>query len=93
MTYDTAVVMHFISRRFISVRFDEDNVHIGCRKCNTPDIDQPKVLARYAELLGEETVKRLNNQKQQRISTIELEANYDSLRQAYNLLLKESGSK
>lgn len=93
LTYETAVVMHYISRRFVSTRFDEDNVHIGCRKCNTPDIDQPKVLERYAQLLGEETVKRLNDKKQQRISTVELEAEYEALRQQYNLLLKESDSK
>ena len=87
LTYEEAVVMHFIGRRFISVRFDEDNVHIGCRKCNCPDIDQPKVLKRYAELLGEETVAELNLRKSRKISTPELEENYKALRDKYNNLL------
>lgn len=87
LTYDTAVVMHFIGRRYISVRFDEDNVHIGCRKCNCPDKDQPVVLHKYAELLGAETVSYLNAKKNQRISTPELEESYKSLRENYNNLL------
>lgn len=80
--------MHFISRRFISVRFDEDNVHIGCRKCNTPDSDQPMVLKHYAELLGEDTVAELNHKKNQKVSTDQLRQDYERLRKCYDLLLK-----
>lgn len=87
LTYNTAVVMHFIGRRFVSVRFDEDNVHIGCRKCNTPDINQPEVLRHYASLLGQDVVERLNNKKYDRISTPELQANYEQLKEKYKSLL------
>lgn len=89
LTYKTAVVMHFISRRFVSVRFDENNVHVGCRKCNTPDKDQPVVLQRYAELLGEDIVEELNRKKSQKISTDLLKQNYEHLKQDYNLLLNQ----
>lgn len=87
LTYDTAVAMHFINRRFVSTRFDEDNVHIGCLKCNTPDKDQPDVLRRYATLLGQDVVERLNAQKYNRISTPELQANYEQLKEKYKSLL------
>lgn len=87
LTYDEAVMMHFIGRRFISVRFDEDNVHIGCRKCNCPDRDQPAVLRRYAELLGEEVVAELNRKKVRKVPTPELEEGYESLKEKYNDLL------
>lgn len=83
LTYDNAVVMHFIGRRFIGVRFDEDNVHVGCRKCNTPDINQPEVLRRYASLLGQDVVEELNRKKNMKISTPELQANYDHLKEKY----------
>lgn len=90
LTYETAVVMHFINRRFVSVRFDEDNVHVGCRKCNTPDINQPKVLERYAELLGEETVDRLNAKRRERISTDQLRSDYEELKWKFALLSQQA---
>lgn len=93
LSYDTAVVMHFYSRRYVSIRFDEDNVHIGCRKCNTPDKDQSAVLQRYAELLGMEIVERLTAKKNSRISTPELELEYNRCKESYSLLLKEMDSQ
>lgn len=93
LTYDTAVVMHFISRRYISIRFDEDNVHIGCRKCNTPDKDQPMVLAKYASLLGQDVVEHLNEKKMEKISTVQLQANYEQLKKRYNDLLSSREDK
>ena len=86
LTYDTAVAMHFINRRYVSVRFNTDNVKVGCFKCNTPDKDQPLVLARYAELLGEETVAELEMKKHQRLSTPELEEQYENCKRLYATL-------
>lgn len=90
LTYDTAVVMHYQSRRYISTRFSEDNVKVGCRKCNTPDKDQPSVLEKFGEKLGAETVAHLQEQKQIRIDTPTLEANYKELQCKYSLLLENS---
>lgn len=86
LTYDTAVAMHFIGRRVVSTRFDEDNVKVGCRECNAININQPKVLEKYSELLGEDVVKRLNEQKTRKISTIELENLYKSYLLKYKKL-------
>ncbi len=76
LTYDTAVAMHFIGRRAVSVRFDEDNCKVGCRECNAINKDQPEVLRKYENLLGEETVKRLQAKKSVKISTKDLEDLY-----------------
>lgn len=77
LTYETAVAMHFIGRRAVSVRFNEDNCKVGCRECNAINKEQPEVLRKYAELLGEETVKRLNELKSRKISTPELKSEYE----------------
>lgn len=87
LTYSSAIVMHYISRRYIAVRFNEDNVHIGCIECNTPDKNQPAVLAKYASLLGPSTVARLDKLKTQKVSTVQLQADYEALKAKYKALL------
>lgn len=69
--------LHFISRRFIAIRWDEDNVHVGCWKCNCPDSDQPAVLREYERLLGESTVGRLRMEKNNKITDSEIENIYN----------------
>lgn len=69
--------LHFYSRRFIGVRWDEDNVHVGCWKCNCPDSDQPAVLEEYERLLGEETVNRLRMEKNNKLTDSEIENIYN----------------
>ncbi len=80
LTYETAVAMHFIGRRAISVRFNENNCKVGCRSCNAINRDQPEVLQRYAELLGADVVERLNELKRTKMTTKELEAEYEKYR-------------
>ena len=65
----------------------EDNCKVGCRECNAINIEQPEVLRKYAELLGEDTVARLNELKSQKISTPELEELYKSYREKLSSLL------
>ena len=85
LKYEQMVCLHFISRRFLSVRWNEDNVHVGCIKCNTPDIDQPEVLRKYASILGEDTVNHLNSIKNNKVYDFEIKEIYEK----YKKLEKE----
>lgn len=75
LTYQTAVAMHFYSRKFIGTRWDTDNVKVGCFECNAINKHQPEVHATYAKLLGEEIVRNLTVKKTSKPSLLEIESN------------------
>lgn len=94
LTYQTAVAMHFYSRKFVGTRWNTDNVKVGCFECNAITKHQPEVHARYAELLGEETVSKLAELKTSKPSLLEIEAaraeNKRKLKEVEQLLEEQS---
>lgn len=94
LTYQTAVAMHFYSRKFVGTRWNTDNVKVGCFECNAITKHQPEVHARYAELLGEETVARLTELKSHKPTLLEIETarteNKRKLKEIEQLLEEQS---
>lgn len=73
LNYDESMACHFINRRFISTRFDEDNVYCGCFECNNTNYAQ--AMKQYRELIGQAKIDELNEKSHQVISTPELKEN------------------
>lgn len=94
LTYQTAVAMHFYSRKFVGTRWNTDNVKVGCFECNAITKHQPEVHARYAELLEEKVVSELSFLKNQKPSLIEIEAerevNKQRLKEVERLIEEQS---
>lgn len=74
LKYEESMACHFINRRFISTRFDEDNVYCGCFECNNTNYAQ--AMERYREIIGQSKVDELNEKSHQVVSTPELKENF-----------------
>lgn len=77
LNFDDACIGHYISRRFISIRFEPMNANVICYKCNMIDKNQPEILQRYKERIieeyGEEGYNKIIQKKSSKISTNDLE--------------------
>ncbi len=69
LTKENTFAMHFINRRFVAVRFDEDNVKPGCWECNNIKHGN---LEEYEKQLGEDVVFEINLRKQNKVYTYQL---------------------
>ena len=81
---------HFVSRRFCGTRFDLDNMRPQCQNCNRLLNGN---LTYYREKLireiGDERVEALNQKKNNKISTPELEQMLEDIKVKFKKLLDE----
>lgn len=57
---------HFISRRYMSTRFDEKNVHAQCQKCNKYNSGEQFLYSRHVDVLyGKGTKDQLYKKSQE----------------------------
>lgn len=81
---------HFISRRFGGTRFDFDNLRAGCENCNVVLRGNLEVYKKkLTKELGEEAIERLEQKKNLKIPTPELETLLKKVRQEYNNLVEQ----
>jgi hypothetical protein len=81
LLYNEACIGHFISRRFISTRFDETNANVICYQCNMIDSKTRTVLEKYKQrIVDEYGINELQRiyllSHKDKIQTYELEEQY-----------------
>lgn len=88
--WKTAHCCHFISRRFGGTRFDFDNLRAGCETCNVALHGNLEVYRKnLVKEIGEKAVDNLEQKKNQKIPTPDLEALLEEVKQKYKNLVAE----
>lgn len=90
LTYEQSCIGHYISRRYINLRFNHINANVICYDCNRIDKDQPEKLKLYGQRIieryGADSLIYLNSIKEIKVSTQELKSYLNDYKRLYSNL-------